>query len=107
MNPLEASLFHHFNPLSRLMNGTTPSQLVSAERVPEPSRIVQVMSDEEIAEKKTIDLRLPRQADHYAQIVGHFLVVKNSNQIAAAMDAHFSRLSKYHSVMLGLGSDEE
>jgi len=107
MNQLEATLFHHFNPRSRLMNGTIPSQLGSAAYIPEPSRIVQVMSDEEIAEKKTIDLRLPRQADHYAQIVGHFLVVKNSNQIAAAMDAHFSRLSKYHSVMLGLGSDEE
>ncbi|MFZ5931885.1 MAG: GIY-YIG nuclease family protein [Pseudomonadota bacterium] len=107
MNPLEAMLFHHFNPHSRLMNGTVPLQPVSVTRVPEPSKIVQVMSDDEIAEKKTVELRLPRQADHYAQIVGHFLVVKNSNQIAAAMDAHFARLSKYHSVMLGLGSDEE
>lgn len=107
MNPLEAMLFHHFNPRSRLMNGTVPLQPVSVTRVPEPSKIVQVMSDDEIAEKKTVELRLPRQADHYAQIVGHFLVVKNSNQIAAAMDAHFARLSKYPSVMLGLGSDEE
>ncbi len=107
MNRLETLLFHHFNPRSRLMNGAIPVQPASLTHIPEPSKIVQVMSDDEIAEKKTLELRLPRQADHYAQIVGHFLVVKNSNQIAAAMDAHFMRLSKYHSLMLKLGTDEE
>jgi len=45
--------------------------------------------------------RLPRQASHYAQIVGHFLEVKNSKQIARAMAAHFQRLAKYHGVLLG------
>ncbi|GAK34339.1 hypothetical protein JCM17846_33280 [Iodidimonas nitroreducens] len=50
------------------------------------------MSDEEIEEKKDPDLRLPRQAQHYAQLVAHFVAVKNSNQVAGAMDAHFERL---------------
>ena len=89
------------------MNGTIPAKPSSRTAVPKPSKIVQVMDDQEIAEKKTVELRLPRQAEHYAQIVGHFLAVKNSNQIARAMDAHFKRLSKYHEVMLGLGTDTE
>ena len=32
----------------------------------------------EIHEKRDPALRLPRQAEHYSQIVGHFLAVKNS-----------------------------
>jgi hypothetical protein len=36
------------------------------------------MADAEIAEKRDPVLRLPRQAKHYSQIVGHFLAVKNS-----------------------------
>ncbi len=107
MGPLEAVLFHYFNPKSRLMNGTIPPKPASLKNIPKPSKVVQVMDNQEIAEKKTVELRLPRQADHYAQIVGHFLAVKNSNQIARAMDAHFKRLSKYHEVMLELGTETE
>ncbi len=63
------------------------------------------MSDEEIAEKKEAALRLPRQAEHYSQIVGHFLAVKNSKEIARAIQAHFVRLEKYHRRLLNLADD--
>ncbi len=107
MDALEAALFHHFNPGSRLMNGTIPAEPAGPVTIPDPANVVQVMPDEEIAEKKDPELRLPRQAKHYADIVGHFLAVKNSNQVARAMDAHFERLAKYHRTLLGLGSEEE
>ena len=107
MGQLEAALFHHFDPKSRLMNGTIPPVPPAGFTIPDPNKIVQVMPDAEIAEKKDPELRLPRQAKHYADIVGHFLVVKNSKQIARAMDAHFERLSKYHRVLLGISSEEE
>ena len=58
------------------------------------------MSDGEIAEKRDPALRLPRQAEHYSQIVGHFLAVKNSREIARAMNSHFERLAKYHKDLL-------
>jgi hypothetical protein len=58
------------------------------------------MSDTEISEKRDPALRLPRQAEHYSQIVGHFLAVKNSKEIAVAMQAHFERLAKYHKALL-------
>ena len=54
------------------------------------------MADAEIREKLDPALRLPRQAEHYSQIVGHFLAVKNSKEIAGAIQAHFERLQKYH-----------
>ena len=104
---LEAALFHCFNPKSRLMNGTTPPEPAAPLVTLEPAKVVQVMSDDEIAERKDPELRLPRQAGHYAQIVDHFLTVKNSKQIARAMDAHFERLAKYHALMLSLSSGEE
>lgn len=105
INDLEAQLFHAFNPQSRLMNGAVPPE-GNYGPLPEPEQLIQVMPDEEIKERKDAMQRLPRQAGHYAQIVGHFLAVKNSRQIALAMDAHFGRLQKYHKKLLGLAEDQ-
>lgn len=105
INNLESQLFHTFNPLSRLMNGAVPPA-GDFGLAPNPRQVVQVMSNEEIRERKDATQRLPRQAEHYAQIVGHFLAVKNSTQIARAMDAHFARLHKYHKTLLGLAEDQ-
>ena len=102
---LETALFHHFDSQSALMNGKVPKPLERPLTIPEPLQKVQVMSDEEIAEKKEPTLRLPRQAEHYSQIVGHFLAVKNSKEIARAMQAHFVRLERYHRSLLNLADD--
>jgi hypothetical protein len=101
INTLEASLFHHFDPSSQLVNGALPPRSELLEKLPDPAQVVQVLSDEEIVERKQPEQRLPRQANHYAQIVSHFLSVKNSTQIARAMNAHFERLNRYHSLLLG------
>jgi hypothetical protein len=99
---LECQLFHHFNQTSPLMNGTLPYPYLGDRPIPTPTQVVQVMTNAEIEDKKDPSLRLPRQAAHYAQIVGHFLAVKNSPHIARAMHAHFDRLKKYHATLLGL-----
>lgn len=101
INALEASLFHHFDPSSQLVNGALPPRNQALVALPEPTQVVQVLSDEEISERQQPEQRLPRQANHYAQIVSHFLSVKNSTQIARAMNAHFERLNRYHSLLLG------
>lgn len=106
IGPLEALLYHHFDPQSQLMNGAVPIRPSSLPAAPEPTQRIQVMSDTEIREKRDPVQRLPRQAAHYAQIVGHFLAVKESKQIARAMGAHFQRLSKYHQVLLGLATSD-
>lgn len=100
INDLESALFHHFHPQSQLMNGKTPAAPSAKFPLPSPSVKVQVMSDKEIGLKREPDQRLSRQANVYAQIVNHFLTVKNSAQIAAAMGAHFERLAKYHQQLL-------
>lgn len=107
ITPLENRLFHAFHGQSALMNGKVPARPMGGAEIPKPSQIVQVMSDLEIAEKLDPALRLPRQAEHYSQIVGHFLAVKNSKEIAGAIQAHFQRLAKYHRQLLGLATDVE
>lgn len=107
IDQLEAVLFHHYNQSSRLMNGTIPQKPPEGLAVPRPTNVVQVMSDKEIFEKRQPEQRLSRQARHYANIVDHFLSVKNSKEIARALDAHFDRLKKYHTLMLSLISEEK
>lgn len=112
IDTLEKRLFYFYDLKSQLMNGALPARPNDDINPPQPTQIVQVMNDLEIADKKSPEQRLPRQASHYAQIVGHFLAVKNSIQIARAMTAHFERLKKYHALLLGKaesksGDDEE
>src|SRR3984885_8344992 len=107
ISSLEDALFHEFHGRSALMNGMVPKPPIDRSKSPEPSQKVQVMSDAEIAEKKDPALRLPRQAEHYSRIVGHFLAVKNSREIAGAIQAHFERLQKYHQQLLGLAVEVE
>lgn len=102
---VEDALFHEFHSRSALVNGKVPKRPAHRAEVPGPSQRVQVMADAEIKEKKDPALRLPRQAEHYSQIVGHFLAVKNSREIAGAMQAHFERLQKYHRDLLDLATE--
>lgn len=104
---LEDTLFHQFHSTSALMNGKVPKKPSFSVSHIKPHQVVQVMSDAEIQEKRDPALRLPRQAEHYSQIVGHFLAVKNSKEIAGAIQAHFERLHKYHKKLLGLSADIE
>jgi hypothetical protein len=104
---IEDALFHIFHPVSALMNGKVPKLPTERIGMPEPRQKVQVMADAEIEEKRDAALRLPRQAEHYSQIVGHFLAVKNSKEIAGAIQAHFERLQKYHRRLLGLAAEVE
>lgn len=97
---LEDALFHEFHNQSPLMNGKVPKPAMEGLEIPKPAQVVQVMANSEIYEKLDPALRLPRQAEHYSQIVGHYLAVKNSKEIALAMQAHFDRLTKYHKELL-------
>lgn len=106
IGPTESILYHNFNPTSRLMNGTVPPLPEKGMMAPNPENIVQVMPESDRLERLELELRLPRQAKQYADIIGHFLAVKNSKEIRRAMDAHFERLTRYHAIMLGLDTGE-
>jgi GIY-YIG catalytic domain len=100
ITPLENALFHAYDADIPLMNGTVPPKPNSSFVLPTPTQVVQVMAAQELEEKREPALRLPRQAAHYSQIVGHFLAVKASQDIARAMNSHFARLTTYHQRLL-------
>lgn len=107
IEPLEAALFAFYNAKRTLMNGSTPRSANSFSDIPEPFQKIQVMHSSEISEKLDATLRLPRQAEHYSSVIGHFLAVKNSRQIARSIDAHFERLAAYHKRLLGMADEKK
>src|SRR5258708_34213897 len=94
---------HKFRAHSALMNGKAPNKPPQGIKAEALAQIVQVMADAEIQEKRNPALRLPRQAEHYSQLVGYFLAGKNSKDIAVSIQAHFQRLQKYRRQCLDLG----
>jgi hypothetical protein len=82
------------------MNGSIPKFKPEKIEIPEPTQVIQVIDNEDLKERLSPEARLPRQSQHYARIVDHFLVVKQSDQIARSMQAHFERLQKYHIQLL-------
>jgi hypothetical protein len=114
INEIEAGLFHRLNPQSTLMNGSVfkdPGKVV----IPNPYQTLQVLRDEDIKQRLNPSIRLPRQIEHYGQMISHYLNVKDSSEIARSMDAHFTRLTRYHRdllksagpVLVGHGADED
>lgn len=97
---LEGALFHHYNALSTLMNGSVPPTPSGPFDIPAPTQIIQVMADEEIARRLEASARLPRQIEHYGRLVDHYLSVKDSAELRVSMQAHFERLARYHQVFL-------
>lgn len=95
LDQLEAYLFHKFHQQSALMNGTVPKEVKSLDFKVEEPQIVQIMPDAEITDRKRVELRLPRQAKHFGDLLDHFLNVKDSQILYLALQAHFSRLRTY------------
>ncbi len=100
ISPLESTLFHHFNSKSQLMNGSIPPENDLLMPVPKPTQKIQVIDDDDLKERLSPEARLPRQSEHYTRIIDHFLVVKQSKEVARSMEAHFERLQKYHRQLL-------
>ncbi|MGB3456421.1 MAG: GIY-YIG nuclease family protein [Litorimonas sp.] len=98
--PLESSLFAEFDKHSPLINGKRVELAELLPTLPKPSQIIQVISDSEISERRQPDARLPRQAEHYARLLDHYLVVKKNDQIEYALKAHFERMKRYHQALL-------
>lgn len=92
---LEAYLFHVFHGQSPLMNGSIPSNPGEPPFLVQPPIKVQLLPDEEITNRKRIEVRLPRQASHFTALLDHFLNVKDSKELHLALQAHFQRLSRY------------
>ncbi|HEY0008339.1 MAG TPA: GIY-YIG nuclease family protein [Tepidisphaeraceae bacterium] len=100
---IERKLYHDYDSKSPLVNGTVVPRHSDAEAagvvLPEKQRI-QIMLDEEVAARKAPARRLPRQADHFRNLLDHMLNVKNEDELRRALRAHGQRLIKYYEAFL-------
>ena len=99
INDLEAALFVHYDSTSPLMNGSIPVARCHVD-VSAPHQIVAVIDPEERARRLKPSIRLPRQIEHYQRLVDYILVVKDAPHLRRSVDAHYSRLSRYHANFL-------
>jgi len=98
LSPLESHLFHQFNQQSVLMNGTVPQQPAVAPTVPAVVS-VQILPQTELEIRRRVQMRLPRQAAHFASLLDHYLTVKDSKELHRALEAHFARLTRYFAAL--------
>lgn len=92
---LEAYLFHTFHRRSPLMNGTIPRRVRSLGFPTPKQTIVPLMPKKEVESRQRVELRLPRQAKQFLDLLDHYLNVKQSSELHLALKAHFARLRKY------------
>jgi hypothetical protein len=97
---LEACLFHEFDGLSKLMNGSVPERPSQIDFDFPERHVVQVLADEDIALRRQPVYRLPRQAQQYERLVDHILNVKDSVDLRRSLEAHHERLTRYHEQFL-------
>ena|SRR5438552_11593982 len=107
LDSIEAHLFHSFHSKSKLMNGHIPSKPPSLKvALPDPV-VVRLLPDSEIQSRRRVELRLPRQAKHFGDLLDHFLNVKDSQELHLALSAHFARLTKYFEHLRASAEPEE
>lgn len=100
LDALEGWLFAKFDGQKRLMNGARPVNPPALTFDLPELVTVQVMPDEEIAHRKTPELRLPRQIHQFSQLVDYVLNVKDARHLRASLRAHFERLNSYYDQFL-------
>ena len=101
IDDLEAYLFHFFHEQKTLLNGSIPKiATLTSDLIPEVVK-VQIMTDEEIVDRKNPIRRLPRQAEQFHNLLDHILNVKDSPELRRSLVAHYERLSSYYEQFIG------
>lgn len=95
VEPLERSIFGHFDAELPLMNGKAMIPGEAAVVWPE-KQVVQVIEEEERQSRLAPSNRLPRQIKQYDLLVDYILTVKEAPHLKRSLDAHFARLVRYH-----------
>jgi GIY-YIG catalytic domain-containing protein len=94
MLQLEAHFYNKFHRQSPLVNVAVLRDPGDIGDVPEPIRVA-VLPEDQIKLRKRPEIRLPRQAKTFLDLVAHILEVKNNRETLFGLQTHFARLEKY------------
>ncbi|MBW3598880.1 MAG: GIY-YIG nuclease family protein [Planctomycetes bacterium] len=102
---VEAALFHQFDNVSRLMNGTVPPKPQGEVAIPERVSL-KVLADDEIRLRQEPRRRFPRQAQQVASLLDYILETYDKTHLRRSLHAHFERLERYYRNFQGGLMDE-
>lgn len=92
---LEAYLYNKFHKKSKLVNAQRLSAPAKFGSEPQPDQTVQILPNDQIELRKRPEMRLPRQAKTYFDLVSHIVEIKNNEETLFGLQTHFERLQKY------------
>lgn len=99
VQPLEDSVFNHFDAQQPLMNGKSLAPNLLQPTWPKKQKI-QVIEEADRLLRLDPAQRLPRQIQQYNLLVDYILTVKDASHLKISLEAHFQRLVKYHQTFL-------
>jgi hypothetical protein len=91
----EASIFSYFKKKNTLVAGKHLRATESFDKLPEYQR-VQILESQEIAKRRDLRFRLPRQLQQINQLLDVMLNVKDSEDLRFSLDVHFQRLQNLY-----------
>ncbi|HYL74968.1 MAG TPA: GIY-YIG nuclease family protein [Bryobacteraceae bacterium] len=94
MLQLEAHFYNKFHRQSSLVNVAVLRDPGDIGNIPQPVRVA-VLPEDQILLRKRPEIRLPRQAKTFLDLVAHILEVKNNRETLFGLQTHFARLEKY------------
>ncbi len=92
---LEGHFYNKFHAQSKLVNAQKLSAPAAFGQEPNPDCNIQILPDEQIELRKRPEIRLPRQAKTFLDLVAHIVEVKNNEETLFGLQTHFERLEKY------------
>jgi hypothetical protein len=92
---LEAHFYNKFHKQSKLVNAQELSEPENFGPEPDPDQKIQILPDDQIELRKRPEIRLPRQAKTFLDLVAHIVEVKNNEKTLFGLQTHFERLEKY------------
>jgi len=96
IDALESTLFHEFDPVSSLMNGSVPEPAAIEVGIPERQEL-RVLPADEIERRREPRYRFPRQAQQVASLLDYIIETMDKRHLRRSLHAHFERLQKYYS----------
>jgi hypothetical protein len=99
IDAVESQLYEFFCRQGSIVAGKRLQCSTPLQKLPQLQR-VQLLADDEIAKRKDLRFRLPRQLQQISQLLDVMLNVKDSADLRFSLDAHFRRLDNLYRAFL-------
>lgn len=107
INELEDALIHHFNDLNSLVNGKILPLKNAKVELLEPTQKLSILTEAERLLRLDPVRRLPRQTEHFNNLISHVLEVKNNDEQRRMLRVHVSRMLQHYEKFMTESGERE